>query len=268
MSTNRCVACMQAWEHAMKAYGPEASSKSMHACRVACVLMRVCVSCVQLSRFLLSQGRCLTHVDLSHNSLSHCPPLEQLPSLSHLDLSHNTLCALGESLGLLTQLTCLVISHNRLTALPHSTSQLTGLRVVDVSHNDIETLPCGLGQLRSLNDLQVGLCVCVCVCVSPGAFALSVRTPPSDLSMSMVLYNNIMSCVCVCVYVCVCVCVCAPNTGVPQPASLSASLPQCSVWPYTLGLFPQSVDSAAQWCGGVQGAGDTVCSTQQHHSTA
>ncbi|OXB54382.1 hypothetical protein ASZ78_003165 [Callipepla squamata] len=86
--------------------------------------------------------RCLTHLDLSFNSLSTLPScIPCLTSLRMLLVSHNNLVALPENFGSLSKLTFFSAMKNQLKDLPRSIGELAALEDLDLSENALELLP-------------------------------------------------------------------------------------------------------------------------------
>ncbi|NXC47081.1 PIDD1 protein, partial [Penelope pileata] len=100
--------------------------------------------------------RCLTHLDLSFNSLSTLPScISRLPSLRVLLVSHNSLVALPEDFGSLSKLTFFSAMKNQLKDLPRSIGELAMLEDLDLSENALEFLPEEVGNLHSCTELDL-----------------------------------------------------------------------------------------------------------------
>ncbi|XP_071414845.1 p53-induced death domain-containing protein 1 [Pithys albifrons albifrons] len=100
--------------------------------------------------------RCLTHLDLSFNSLSTLPScIVQLPSLSLLQVSHNSLVALPENFGCLSKLTVFAAMKNQLRGLPQSIGELSMLETLDLSENGLQLLPEEIGNLHNCTELDL-----------------------------------------------------------------------------------------------------------------
>ncbi|NWS74443.1 PIDD1 protein, partial [Crotophaga sulcirostris] len=104
----------------------------------------------------LGNLRCLTHLDLSFNSLSTLPScILCLPSLRVLLVSHNSLVALPEDFGALRKLTFFSAMKNQLKDLPQSIGELAALQNLDLSENALEFLPEEVGNLHSCTELDL-----------------------------------------------------------------------------------------------------------------
>ncbi|XP_074950565.1 p53-induced death domain-containing protein 1 isoform X1 [Phalacrocorax aristotelis] len=100
--------------------------------------------------------RCLTHLDLSFNSLSTLPGcILHLPSLRVLLVSHNSLVALPEDFGCLSKLTFFSAMKNQLKDLPQSIGELAVLQDLDLSENALEFLPEEVGNLHNCTELDL-----------------------------------------------------------------------------------------------------------------
>ncbi|NXT47684.1 PIDD1 protein, partial [Pluvianellus socialis] len=100
--------------------------------------------------------RCLTHLDLSFNSLSTLPScILHLPNLCVLLVSHNSLVALPEDFGTLSNLTFFSAMKNQLKDLPRSIGELSVLQDLDLSENALEFLPEEVGKLHNCTELDV-----------------------------------------------------------------------------------------------------------------
>ncbi|NWH59579.1 PIDD1 protein, partial [Geococcyx californianus] len=100
--------------------------------------------------------KCLTHLDLSFNSLCTLPScILCLPSLSVLLVSHNSLVALPEDFGTLRKLTFFSAMKNQLKDLPQSIGELAALRELDLSENALEFLPEEVGNLHNCTELDL-----------------------------------------------------------------------------------------------------------------
>ncbi|KAM9372789.1 p53-induced death domain-containing protein 1 [Phaethornis superciliosus] len=99
---------------------------------------------------------CLTHLDLSFNSLCTLPScILHLPSLRVLLLSHNRLVALPEDFGSLSKLTFFSAMKNQLKDLPRSIGELAMLQDLHLSENALEFLPKELGNLHNCTELDL-----------------------------------------------------------------------------------------------------------------
>ncbi|KFQ25225.1 p53-induced protein with a death domain, partial [Merops nubicus] len=104
----------------------------------------------------LGNLKCLTHLDLSFNSLSTFPScILHLPSLRGLLVSHNSLVALPEDFGSLSKLTFFSAMKNQLKDLPQSIGELAELQELDLSENALEFLPEEVGNLHNCTDLDL-----------------------------------------------------------------------------------------------------------------
>ncbi|KAM7109426.1 p53-induced death domain-containing protein 1 isoform 2-T5 [Ciconia maguari] len=104
----------------------------------------------------LGNLRCLTHLDLSFNSLYTLPScILHLPSLRVLLVSHNSLVALPEDFGSLSKLTFFSAMKNQLKDLPPSIGELAVLQDLDLSENALEVLPEEVGNLHNCTELDL-----------------------------------------------------------------------------------------------------------------
>ncbi|KFO71914.1 p53-induced protein with a death domain, partial [Cuculus canorus] len=100
--------------------------------------------------------RCLTHLDLSFNSLSTLPScILRLPRLCVLLVSHNSLVALPKDFGSLRKLTFFSAMKNQLKELPQSIGELAALQDLDLSENALEFLPEEIGNLQNCIELDL-----------------------------------------------------------------------------------------------------------------